>query len=556
MEDKTIPWWKKAVVYQVYPRSFQDSDGDGIGDLRGIIRRLPYLEYLGVDALWICPVYASPNDDNGYDISDYRAIDPPFGTMEDMQELIDQAKARGIRILLDLVVNHTSDEHPWFAESRSSRDSPKRDWYIWKKGDGGAPPTEWGSFFGGSVWELDEATGEYYFHAFSRKQPDLNWENPEVRRAVYEMMNWWLDRGIAGFRVDAITIIKKNQAWPRRLDRNRLSFSVLDGACCNESGIMDFLREMRDEVLVPRGAVTVAEAPGVPLSQMEEYIGEGSGVFNMIFAFDHMDLDVSFDRPGEIVPWTRLQWKEKMAGWQRAVDGRGWLGLFLENHDHPRSVSRFGDPVSFRNESAKTLATWYFLMRGTPFVYQGQELGMVNAPFSSIADYRDIAALNLYRDSLSSGSGGGAAAALSYLARRGRDHARTPMPWDGSSNAGFSSGKPWIGPADDRPEVNVGAELGAEGSVLEHYRALIRLRREMDVFALGDFLELEAQSDRIGGYQRRLGKALATVWCNFTGEPVQLPVRPRGEILLDPTGRFDGMTLDAWQSVVTLSGKN
>ncbi|MBN2812311.1 MAG: alpha-glucosidase, partial [Spirochaetales bacterium] len=383
MKETSLPWWKNSVVYQIYPRSFQDSNGDGVGDLRGIIRRLPYLENLGVDALWICPVYASPNDDNGYDISDYRAIDPVFGSMEDMAELIDAARERGIRIILDLVVNHTSDEHPWFLESRSSPDNPKRDWYIWKKAENGAPPTEWESFFGGPVWEMDEATGEYYFHAFSRKQPDLNWENPEVRRAVYDMMNWWIDRGIAGFRVDAITILKKNQAWPKKLDREKNRFSVLDGACCNQDGIMAFLREMRDEVFLPRGVVTVAEAPGVPISQMEDYIGEDSGAFDMIFAFDHMDIDISFDKPGTIASWTRSGWKQKTTMWQRAAGETGWLGLFLENHDHPRSVSRFGDESCFRRESAKTLATWYFLMRGTPFIYQGQELGMANAPFAS-----------------------------------------------------------------------------------------------------------------------------------------------------------------------------
>jgi oligo-1,6-glucosidase len=285
MSNNSTSWWKKSVVYQIYPRSFQDSNGDGIGDLKGIIRRIPYLEYLGVDALWICPMYASPNDDNGYDISDYLAIDPQYGSMTDMLELIRTAKDHGICILLDLVVNHTSDEHPWFVESRSSRNNPKRDWYIWKPGDNGNPPTDWPSQFGGNVWEYDRNTEEYYFHAFSRKQPDLNWENPEVRAAIYGMMNWWIDKGIAGFRVDAITFIKKNQRWPKRLDQRNLSFSILDGACCNEPGIMDFLREMRDTVLRPRKMVTVAEAPGVPPEKMSEFIGDEEGVFSMMFTF-------------------------------------------------------------------------------------------------------------------------------------------------------------------------------------------------------------------------------------------------------------------------------
>lgn len=297
MNINSATWWKQSVVYQIYPRSFQDSNGDGIGDLRGIIQRIPYLEYLGIDVLWICPMYASPNDDNGYDISDYLAIDPQYGSMADMLELIRTARIHGMRILLDLVVNHTSDEHPWFVESRSSKINPKRDWYIWKQGENGEALTDWPSQFGGPIWEWDQKTGEYYFHAFSRKQPDLNWENPSVRKAVYDMMNWWIDQDIAGFRVDAITYIKKNQSWPKHLDHNQLCFSILDGACCNQSGIMDYLREMRDAVLVPAGMVTVAEAPGVPLEKMSEFIGEADGVFTMMFTFDHMDIDIHFNAP-------------------------------------------------------------------------------------------------------------------------------------------------------------------------------------------------------------------------------------------------------------------
>jgi glycosidase len=547
------PWWKRSVAYQVYPSSFQDSDGDGMGDLRGIVRRISYLADLGVDLLWVCPIFLSPHDDNGYDISDYMSIDPRYGTMDDMRELIEAARSRGIRILLDLVVNHTSDEHPWFAESRRSKDSPKRDWYIWKPAVRGKEPTDWPSMFGGSAWEPDDATGEYYFHTFSRRQPDLNWENPEVRREVYRMMGWWIDLGVAGFRVDAITFIKKNQAWPESLDRSGLRHSILDGACCNEPGLLDFLREMRDEVLRPRNAITVAEAPGVALSQMPDFIGRDEGVFSMIFCFDHMDLDIRFDSPTTILPWKRSDWKGRMTAWQRATGNDGWLGLFLENHDQVRSVSKFGEGGEFRLASAKTLATWYFLMRGTPFIYQGQELGMANCPFGSIDEYRDVASLNLYRDAIAAGKP--ESEILTYLAARSRDHARTPMPWEGGPRAGFTTGEPWIRLNPDYPSVNVEAQAGEEDSVLEHYRRLIRLRREVAVFAEGDFEELSAESELIGGYRRRLGDDLATVWCNFSRGTVALPDPVEGEILLDPTGRFDGRVLAPWESVVVISSR-
>lgn len=550
MENASSPWWKKSVVYQIYPRSFQDSDDDGIGDLRGIINRIPYLHWLGVDVLWLCPMYASPKDDNGYDISDYLAIDPEYGTMADMLDLIRTAKNHGIRILIDLVVNHTSDEHAWFAESRSSLDNPKRDWYIWKKPVDGQAPTDWPAMFGGSVWELDPRTGEYYFHTFSRRQPDLNWENPQVRQAVFDMMAWWIDHGVAGFRVDAITFIKKNQAWPKGLDPAKLKYSILDGACCNETGIMDFLEEMRDRVLRPRGMMTVAEAPGVTLGQMPEFMGEDHGVFSMIFTFDHMDLDVRFDQPCRLFDWRVSQWKDKMTSWQRAIGGSGWMGLFLENHDHPRSVSRFGDSGVHRVASAKTLATWYFLMRGTPYIYQGQELGMLNCRFESIDEFRDIASVNCHRDALAAGMA--EAEVMHYLAGRSRDNARTPMPWNAGPQAGFSSVQPWIKVNPDFLEANVAAEMLDPASVLKHYHRLVSLRRTMDVFALGDFVELEPDSDQIGGYRRRLGSEEATVWCNFSSGQVVLPERLAGTIVLDPTGRFDGRNLEAWQSVVAL----
>jgi oligo-1,6-glucosidase/alpha-glucosidase len=363
-------------------------------------------------------------------------------------------------------------------------------------------------------------------------------------------MNWWIDKGIAGFRVDAITFIKKNQDWPRTLDRNALKFSILDGACCNHPGIMDFLREMRDKVLAPRGMVTVAEAPGVPLEDMADFIGGKDGVFSMIFTFDHMDMDVRFDAPFRLFPWTLSTWKTRMTKWQRAIGESGWLGLFLENHDQPRSLNRFGDTGTFREASAKTLATWYFLMRGTPFIYQGQEIGMENCPFASIGEYRDIQSLNAYRDAIASGMA--ERDIMNYLEGRSRDHARTPMQWDATAEAGFTAGKPWIRVNPAYQEINAAGQLRDGASIFTHYKKLIELRKSRPVFMLGDFVELSPESDRIGGYRRRNGQETATVWCNFSAEPALIPERVTGTVLLDPSGCFDGVTLAPWQSVIVM----
>lgn len=524
-------WWKESIVYQIYPRSFQDSNGDGIGDLQGVISRLDYLRDLGIDVIWICPVYDSPNDDNGYDIRDYHRILDEFGTLEDMDELLGQAAARGIRIVMDLVANHTSDEHAWFVESRSSRDNPKRDWYIWKPpGADGKAPTNWESNFGGSAWEYDEATGEYYFHAFSRKQPDLNWENPEVRQAVYRMMEWWMDRGVAGFRVDAITFIKKNQRFPQLPAEEGRELASLNGGSLNEPGILDFLREMKREVLEPRNAVTVAEAPGVPLSQVPDYLDEGEGVFSMLFQFDHVDLDMKPGPKAVYHPWRLTDFKRALAGWQRETEKYGWMALYLENHDHVRSVSKFGDDGEYRTESAQMLAAYYFLMRGTPFIYQGQELGMTNCPMDGIGDYDDIMSLRLYREGLESGRS--EEEMLAYLAKRSRDHGRTPMQWSGGKNAGFTAGKPWLRINPNYPEINAERQEREEDSVLWFYKRLIRLRRENRALVYGDFCELYADSEQIGGYVRSLGGEKWTVLCNFTREPVPARMPENGRLAL------------------------
>lgn len=511
------PWWKDAVVYQVYPRSFQDADGDGIGDLKGLARRIPYLADLGVDALWVCPVYDSPNDDNGYDVRDYRAILPEFGTMADMDDVLGICRTHGIRVFMDLVANHTSDEHAWFLESRASKDSPKRDWYIWRKGRDGGPPDGLTSHFGGSAWEYDERTGESYFHLFSRRQPDLNWENPEVRAAIRDVMRFWLDRGVSGFRMDAITYLKKDWA-------NAPADGPAAAMCLNKPGLLDFLREMKREALAPYGAATVAEAPGVPAERAMEFIDPDDGVFDLLFTFDHVDLDIAGVPRGQRRPWDLRTFKRGFTDWEKAAGERGWLALYLENHDQVRSVSKFGDDGRYRTESATMLAAWYLLMRGTPFVYQGQELGMANAPFRTIAEYRDVDALNLHREALAAGRS--EAEVLRYLAVRGRDHSRTPMQWSGAPNAGFTDGTPWIAANPDCLTVNAEREAADPGSVLSFYKRLIRLRRTHPAFVDGTFEEILADSQALGGYLRTLGPARFAVVCNFTAASQPLPDLP------------------------------
>lgn len=543
-------WWKESVVYQIYPRSFQDTNGDGVGDLKGIISRLSYLAELGIDVIWLCPVYDSPNDDNGYDIRDYESILAEFGTMADMDQLLAEAKNYGIRIVMDLVANHTSDEHAWFIESRSSKDNPKRDWYIWKPpGKDGKEPTNWESVFGGSVWEYDENTGEYYFHAFSRKQPDLNWENPEVRQAIYRMMDWWIDKGIAGFRVDAITFIKKDQQYPHLQPDGSRPLASLNAACLNQPGILDFLQEMNREVLRPRNVMTVAEAPGVPVEQVQDYLDENSGVFTMLIQFDHVDLDAKPDAKCVYHPWKLTDFKRAMSRWQEETGKYGWLALYLENHDHVRSVSKFGSDGPYRVQSAKMLAAYYLLMRGTPFIYQGQEIGMTNCPFESIDEYRDIQSLQIYREEREVGRT--EQEIMDYLAKRSRDHGRTPMQWDGEPNAGFTTGEPWIKVNPNSSEINVERELADEHSVLNFYRRLIRLRRGNKALVHGTYEEIFAESEEIGGYRRTFGGERWTVLCNFTEKkvPISLPDE-RCLVLSNVTGEREAGVMQPYEASI------
>jgi oligo-1,6-glucosidase len=523
--------WRRWVVYQVYPRSFADSDGDGVGDLRGVLRHLDYLEHLGVDIVWMSPVYRSPMDDNGYDISDYNDIDPLFGTLADLDALIAELHARGMRLVMDLVVNHTSDEHPWFIESRSSRDNPKRDWYWWRDarpgatpGTPGAEPTNWESHFSGPVWAWDEATGQYYLHIFSRKQPDLNWENPEVRQAVYAMMRWWLDRGVDGFRMDVINMISKDTSLPDTEPRPGSLYGPGDQYFTCGPRNHEFLAEMYREVFAGREAhvLTVGEMPGVTVPEAVLFTAPDRHELDMVFQFEHVSLDFGtqrYDLRGLKLPAL----KASMAAWQAGLADRGWNSLYFGNHDQPRSVSRFGDDGKYRVASAKTLATVLHLHRGTPYVYQGDELGMANAPFAAIADYRDIQALNFYADAAARGDVD-LAALLVAMARMSRDNGRTPVQWDASPGAGFTSGTPWIAINPDHVEFNAATQVSDPGSVYEHYRQLIALRHTDRVVTEGGFELLLPDHPAIWAFLRRGRDAELLVAANFSADVVKVPL--------------------------------
>ena len=518
-------WWKTAVVYQIYPRSFADADGDGIGDLEGVIARLDHVAGLGVDVLWLSPVYPSPQADNGYDISDYQDIDPVFGSLEVFDALLAGVHERGMRLVMDLVVNHTSDEHPWFVESRSSRENPKRDWYWWRPprpgmgaGDPGAEPTNWRSFFSGPVWELDEATGEYYLHLFARKQPDLNWENPEVRRAVHAMMRWWLDRGVDGFRMDVINMISKDPALPDGPVRD--AGPLGDGGAHYLCGprIHEFLQEMHREVFAGREErlLTVGEMPGVTVDQAVLFTDPDRREVDMVFQFEHVSLDQGATK-WDVHPLRLGDLKASFGRWQAGLAERGWNSLYWNNHDQPRVVSRFGDDGEHRVRSAKLLGTVLHLHRGTPYVYQGEELGMANAPWTGIEDFRDIESLNHYRAAVAAGED--PAAVLVALRAKSRDNARTPMQWDASEHAGFTTGTPWIALNPDHAGVNAEAALADPDSVLHHYRRLIELRHAEPVVAHGDFTMLLPDDERVYAFTRRLDDVELLVLGNFSGEP-------------------------------------
>ena len=507
-------WWKESVVYQIYPRSFMDSNGDGIGDLNGITQKLDYLKELGIDVIWLSPVYRSPNDDNGYDISDYEAIMDEFGTMEDFDRMLEAAHDRGIRIVMDLVVNHTSDEHAWFVESRSSRDNDKRDFYFWREGKNGNPPNDWGSFFSGSAWEYDEKTDMYYLHLFSRKQPDLNWENPRVRREVFDMMTRWCEKGIDGFRMDVISLVSKPDGLPDAPARNGLYGDA--GFVFNGPRIHDYLQEMNREVLSRYDLLTVGETPNVTVEEARQYANEDGTELNMVFQFEHMDLDGGdgYKWSGRKLPLVPL--KNNVSKWQRGLDSAARTSLYFCHHDQPRIVNRLGNPDdAYREASAKCIATCLHLMQGTPYIYQGEELGMTNYPFRSVEEFQDIESVNAFRE-LTQERGEDPASLFPKIAAKSRDNARTPMQWDDTENAGFSSGKPWMPVNPNYTKINAREQLRRADSVFCHYKKLIAMRHHFEVIVYGHYQLLLPDDPDLFVYTRDLDARRLLVVCNFS----------------------------------------
>ena len=498
-------WWHSSVVYQIYPRSFKDSNGDGIGDINGIREKLDYLKELGIDVIWLSPVYKSPNDDNGYDISDYCDIMDEFGTMEDMDNLLKEANERGIKILMDLVVNHTSDEHKWFIEAKKSKDNEYRDYYIWRDKVEGHEPNELGSCFSGSAWQYDETTGQYYLHLFSKKQPDLNWENEKVRNEVYKMMNFWVDKGIGGFRMDVIDLIGK------------VPDEMITG---NGPKLHEYLQEMNKAALEGKDLLTVGETWGATPDVAKLYSNPGRKELSMVFQFEHIGLDqIEGKEKWDVKSLELLDLKKVLSKWQTELEGQGWNSLFWNNHDLPRIVSRWGNDKEYRIESAKMLATLLHGMKGTPYIYQGEELGMTNVRFDDINDYNDIESLNMYKDRLSKGYSHNEIMESIYA--KGRDNARTPMQWDDSENAGFTTGTPWLAVNKNYDKINAKQCLQDENSIFNHYKKLIDIRKNNDTIIYGDYKLLCEDDENIFAYVRELNGDKILVVCNFYDKDVE-----------------------------------
>ncbi|EKM0526055.1 alpha-amylase family glycosyl hydrolase [Cronobacter turicensis] len=508
-------WWKEATAYQIYPRSFKDSNGDGIGDLNGIIEKLDYLKDLGIDLIWICPMYPSPNDDNGYDISDYQGIMAEFGTMADFDRLLEGVHQRGMRLILDLVVNHTSDEHPWFLESRSSTDNPKRDWYIWRDGKNGAEPNNWESIFSGSAWKRDDLTGQYFMHLFSSRQPDLNWENHEMRAAVYDMMRWWLDKGIDGFRIDAIAHMKKEPTLSDVPNPEKLPYAPSMVSHLNYDGLLDYVDDICRNVFNQYDIVTVGEMNGLDAAHAEEWVGENRGRLNMVFQFEHVRL---WEPQAGLRP-TPAVLRNIFTAWQQALEGKGWNALYVENHDVTRVVSRWGDTEHHWRESATCIAAMYFLMQGTPFIYQGQEIGMTNTRFASLDDFDDVSAHNKARDLRDQGMR--EEEIVAFLTRTGRDNSRTPMQWDASPYAGFSTHEPWLKVNPNYEMINVESQQHDPHSVLNFYRQMIHLRKREPALIYGRYETALDDHEQIYAYRRVLGDEQLVVLCNFSGKAAE-----------------------------------
>ncbi|HCF15270.1 MAG TPA: glucohydrolase [Eubacterium sp.] len=500
-------WWKKAVVYQIYPKSFQDSNGDGFGDLQGIIKRLDYLETLGINAIWLSPVFKSPQADNGYDISDYRDIDPTFGSLDDMEELINEAKKHNIRIMMDLVLNHSSNEHRWFKEAKKSKDNPYHDYYIWRDGEEGVPPSDMKAIFGGSAWEYVPEIGQYYFHQFLPEQPDLNWENPKVRRAIYDMILWWMDKGVGGFRLDVIDQIAKEPDKRITINGPRLQ---------------EYFKELSKETFQKGDLITVGEAWGADTERAKLYSNPDGSEFSMVFQFEHIGLDQKEGgEKWDLAPLPFKKLKKIMAHWQNELYNCGWNSLFWDNHDLPRIVSRWGNDREYRVESAKMLAILLHGMQGTPYIYQGEELGMTNVQYD-IEDYKDCEIINMYHERLEKGYSKDEIMKSIYA--KGRDNARTPMQWDDSANAGFTTGTPWIKVNDNYDKINAKSQVDDPDSIFSCYKKLVQLRKDYPVFVDGKFTLLLEDDENIFAYSRKNEENTMLVVCNFFDKEIPMPL--------------------------------
>ncbi|MDO4312559.1 MAG: alpha-glucosidase [Eubacteriales bacterium] len=552
-------WWKESVVYQIYPRSFCDSNGDGIGDLNGITSKLDYLKELGIDVIWLSPVYQSPNDDNGYDISNYREIMTEFGTMEDYDRMLARAHELGIKIMMDLVVNHTSDEHPWFLESRKSPDNAYRDYYIWREGRDGKEPNNWGAVFGGSAWKYDETTEQYYLHLFSAKQPDLNWDNPAVRKEVFDMMTWWCEKGIDGFRMDVISLISKVPELPDGRP-GKSGYGDFGPYCANGPHVHEYLQEMNREVLSRYDLITVGECSGVTVEEAKKYASSSGKELNMVFQFEHMDLDggESFKWNHKKIPLIGL--KQVMSKWQTELAGKAWNSLYWCNHDQPRMLSRMGnDSPKYREVSAKMLGTCLHMMQGTPYVYQGEELGMTNYPFTSLNEFRDIESINAYHEFTEKGIVS-PEDMFGYISYKGRDNARTPMQWDDSPQAGFTTGTPWIPVNPNYREVNAKEQVARASSVFHYYKKLINLRKEQEIIVYGDYELLLPDSEDLYVYMRRYQNEKLLVVCSYTEKEITYRVPEElagaaGEVLISNYDRDrirDEMALKPYEAMAVL----
>ncbi len=545
-------WWKESVIYQIYPRSFNDSNGDGIGDLRGIIEKVDYLNDLGVDIIWLSPIFSSPNDDNGYDISDYRNIMTEFGNMDDFDELLKALHDKGMKLLMDLVVNHTSDEHDWFEKSRASKDNEYRDYYFWKPGKNGGPPNNWKSFFGGSAWELDEKTGEYYLHLFTKKQPDLNWENPKVREDIFDVVKFWLDKGVDGFRMDVIPLISKRLEFA---DADFSNFNkAIEEVYSNGPRVHEFLNDMYTQVLSKYDMMTVGEGPGITKEVANLYVGKDRGELSMIFHFGHMFMDHGdegkFDTVKEV---TLTDFKKVFREWDAAIGNDGWINIFLDNHDFPRAVSRWGNDKKYRIPSAKLLANLVLTMRGTPCIYQGSEIGMTNVAFENIEDYEDVETHNFYKEWIEKGKSHDEFMKILYI--QGRDNVRTPIQWDDSSHAGFTTGEPWLKLNPNYTKINVAAALKKKNSVYYHYQKMLLYRKEHPTLIYGAYQEVGQNHEDLFSYYRYDDNGLYFVIHNMSEKTYEIPkMSDLKELQLDISNykvkTDDRLKLKPWESRV------